>query len=71
MSATATSALSPTFSRAIAAIFGETSQAVTSQPFSSIGMKLLPVPQATSSSRRPAGIPCRSSFGISWPSQSS
>ena len=64
MSATNSFARSPTFSRASATIAGEMSQAVTSQPCSSIGRKLLPVPQPTSSSRLP-WIPCFSSFGIS------
>ena len=40
--------------RARAAIAGERSQAVTSKPRRTSGMKLFPVPQATSSARLPA-----------------
>ena len=46
MSATESSTASPTLARASSTIAAEMSQAVTSQPRSSIGMKLLPVPQA-------------------------
>ena len=53
MSATSTSARPPAFARAAATISGEMSHAVTSKPRSSSGMKLLPVPQPTSSRRRP------------------
>jgi hypothetical protein len=51
--------------------FGEVALAMQlGRDRSSRGMKLLPVPQATSSSRLPA-IPCFSSFGSSSPSQRS
>ena len=70
MSATERSAASPTLARASSTIAGEMSLAVTSQPRFSIGMKLLPVPQATSSRRLPCS-PSRSSSGSRLPSQSS
>ena len=54
MSATESGTASPTLARASSNIDAEMSQAVTSQPRSSIGMKLLPVPQPTSS-RWPRG----------------
>ncbi len=53
MSATERSTASPTLLRASSTIAAEMSLAVTFQPRFSIGMKLLPVPQATSSRRSP------------------
>jgi hypothetical protein len=48
MSATVSWALSPSFSLAIRTIAGEMSQPLQRQPRSSIGIRLLPVPQPTS-----------------------
>ena len=64
MSATSIRTWAPAFARASSTIEAEMSQAVTFQPCSSIGMKLLPVPQATSrtvSPWRPLAAPSSSS----------
>ena len=68
MSAISIGTSGPAFARASSAIEGERSQAVTFQPCSIIGRKLLPVPQATSSTVSPCR-PCAAPSSSSMPTQ--